>query len=41
MLKNPELMNEQLINCKKTLDSIKSKTSSAEESALILSNYLA
>mgnify|MGYP001325081868 CR=1 FL=1 len=40
MLKNPELMNEQLINCKKTLDNIRSKTSSAEESALALSKYL-
>jgi lipid-A-disaccharide synthase len=40
LLKKPELMNEQLLICKKTIDEIRSKTSSAEESASILSNYL-
>ena len=41
LLKRPELINEQLMICKKTIDGIKSKTSSAEESALILNKYLA
>ena len=40
LLKKPELMKEQLISCKKTLENIRSKTSSAEESAIILSKYL-
>ena len=41
LLKKPDLINEQLIICKKTIDEIRSKTSSAEESAFILSKYLA
>jgi len=41
LLKKPSLINEQLTICKKTIDEIKSKTSSAEESALILTKYLA
>ena len=40
LLKKPELINEQLVNCKKTIDSIRSRTSSAEESALVLTKYL-
>ena len=40
LLKKPELINEQLVICKKTIDNIRSKTSSAEESALVLTNYL-
>ena len=40
-LKNPDLMEKQLSDCNKTLDGIKSKTSSANESALILTKYLA
>ena len=40
LLKRPELINEQLMICKKTIDGIKSKTSSAEESASILAKYL-
>jgi lipid-A-disaccharide synthase len=39
-LKNPELMEKQLIDCKKTLEGIKSKSSSSSEAALILNNYL-
>ena len=41
LLKKPELINEQLMVCKKTIDEIKSKTSSADESASILAKYLA
>ncbi len=40
LLKKPELINEQLATCKKTIDNIRSKTSSAEESALVLTKYL-
>ena len=39
-LKNPELIKKQLNDCNKTLDGIRSKTSSSNEVALILSNYL-
>jgi lipid-A-disaccharide synthase len=39
-LKNPELIKKQLIDCKKTLEGIKSKSSSSSEAALILNNYL-
>ena len=40
-LKNPDLIKKQLSDCNKTLEGIKSKTSSSNESASILSNYLA
>jgi lipid-A-disaccharide synthase len=40
-LKNPDLIEKQLNDCNKTLDGIKSKTSSSNESASILSKYLA
>ena len=40
LLKKPELINEQLATCKKTIDNIRSKTSSAKESALVLNKYL-
>ena len=40
-LKNPELIKKQLSDCNKTLEGIKSKTSSSNESASILSKYLA
>ena len=40
LLKKPDLINEQLATCKKTIDSIRSKTSSAEESASVLTKYL-
>ena len=39
-LKNPELIKKQLIDCSKTLEGIKSKSSSSGEAALILNNYL-
>ena len=39
-LKNPELIEKQLIDCKKTIEGIKSKSSSSSEAALILNNYL-
>ena len=39
-LKNPELIKNQLSDCSKTLEGIKSKTSSSKEAATILSNYL-
>ena len=39
-LKNPDLINKQLDQCKKTLEGIKSKTSSSNESSLILRSYL-
>jgi len=40
LLKKPELINEQLAICKKTINNIRSKSSSAEESALVLTKYL-
>ena len=39
-LKNPNLIEKQLSDCIKTLEGIKSKTSSSNESASILSKYL-
>ena len=39
-LKKPELIKKQLNACRKTLEGIKSKTSSSNEAAKILSNYL-
>ena len=39
-LKHPELMKKQLHECRKTLEGIKSKTSSSDEAALILNKYL-
>ena len=39
-LKNPEYMNKQINDCKKTLEGIRSKTSSSSEAASILRNYL-
>ena len=41
LLKNPDLINKQLNACQKTLEGIRSKTSSSNESALILNKYLA
>ena len=40
LLKNPKLIKKQLDECSKTLEGIKSKTSSSNEAATILSNYL-
>ncbi len=39
-LKNPQLIDKQLTECSKTLDGIRSKTSSADEASSILLNYL-
>ena len=39
-LKNPDLIKKQLSDCNKTLEGIKSKTSSSNESASILSKHL-
>jgi lipid-A-disaccharide synthase len=40
LLKNPELIKKQLYDCSKTLEGIRSKTSSSDESCLVLRNYL-
>jgi len=40
LLKNPDMMKEQIEQCQKTLDEIKSKTSSADEAANVVLNYL-
>ena len=40
LLKNPDLIKKQLKTCNDTLDGIRSKTSSSNESALILNKYL-
>ena len=40
-LNNPKVMNEQVNNCSKTLNQIKSKTSSSIEASSILLKYLA
>ncbi len=39
-LKHPELIKKQLAECNKTLEGIRSKTSSSDESSAVLSNYL-
>jgi len=39
-LKNPDLIQKQLTECSKTLDGIRSKTSSADEASSILLRYL-
>ena len=39
-LNNPDLIKKQLAECNKTLDGIRSKTSSSDESSAILFNYL-
>ena len=39
-LKNPRLIQKQLNECSKTLDGIRSKTSSAEEASSVLIEYL-
>ncbi len=40
LLKNPDLIKKQLNDCSKTLDGIRSKSSSSEEASLVLNNYL-
>ena len=39
-LKHPELIKKQLTECNKTLEGIRSKTSSSDESSAVLSKYL-
>ncbi len=39
-LKNPDLVQKQLNDCRKTLEGIRSKTSSSSEAALVLNKYL-
>ncbi len=39
-LKNPELMKKQINDCEETLNKIRSKTSSSDESASLLNKYL-
>ncbi len=39
-LKNPELMKKQISDCEETLTKIRSKTSSSDEVASVLNNYL-
>ena len=39
-LKNPELMKQQVNDCEKTLNQIRSKTSSSDEASLVLTNFL-
>ena len=39
-LKNPNLINQQIADCKKTLEEIKSKTSSTDEASSILAQNL-
>ena len=40
LLKNPEIMKNQVNNCNKTLNDIRSKSSSSLEASLVLSKYL-
>ena len=40
LLKNPSLINQQITDCKKTLEEIKSKTSSTDEASSILAQNL-
>ena len=39
-LRNPEMMKQQINDCEKTLNQIKSKTSSSDEASLVLTKYL-
>ena len=38
--KNPDFIKKQLSDCSKTLEGIRSKTSSSEEACFVLRNYL-
>ena len=40
LLKNPDVMQKQIEDCKKTINTIKSVTSSSNEASLILAKYL-
>ena len=39
-LKNPEIMKQQVNDCEKTLNQIRSKTSSSDEASLVLAKFL-
>tara|TARA_B100001142_G_scaffold315952_1_gene355171 strand:- start:103 stop:1239 length:1137 start_codon:yes stop_codon:yes gene_type:complete len=39
-LKNPESMKQQIVDCEKTLNQIRSKTSSSDEASLVLTKFL-
>ena len=39
-LKNPEVMQKQILDVDKTLNEIKSKTSSSSEASVVVSSYL-
>ena len=39
-LKNPELIKKQLSDCSKTLEGIRSKTSSADQASSVLAKFL-
>ena len=39
-IKNPEMMKKQIVECEKTLNQIRPKTSSSDEASLVLSKYL-
>ena len=41
LLNNPKLMKQQIDNCEKTLNQIRSKTSSSDEASLVLTKFLA
>ena len=41
LLKNPELMQKQVMECKKTINEIRSQTSSSSEASAVLAKYLA
>jgi lipid-A-disaccharide synthase len=40
LLKNPDIMKKQIKDCKKTIEEIRSKTSSSSEASSILTQYL-
>ena len=40
LLKNPEMMKQQVYDCEKILSKIKSKTSSSDEASLVLAKFL-
>ena len=40
LLKNPDLIKKQLSDCSKTIEGIRSKTSSSDEACLVLRSYL-
>ena len=39
-LKHPDMMKQQIDDCKKTLSQIRSKTSSSDEASLVLTKFL-